>query len=1038
MSPQDWDRCKQIFCDALEAPREERELLVDRECSGNAALREQVTIMLAAAADASSPLDVGAAEQVVECLHPAEPLMAGDILGRYRILRIIGQGGTSLVYLAEHAGLRSPRRFAVKVIASAFLAGRPARFERECEILAAVEHPNIARIIDKGVTETGWPYLVMDYIEGAPFHKYCIDNKLAPPEIVRLVLDCCAAVQYMHSKLIVHCDLKPSNILVDATRSPRILDFGIARIIEPSRETRTGQTTRGIRPLTPDYASPEQLAGLALTPSTDIYSLGVVLFECLAGSLPFDNSGYPWPEISRKMADNDPPPPSKARLSGAPTHDDIVFARHVRGDLDSIVLKALAHDPAQRYASMDELSADLNRYLAGEVVKARRATVTNRVTKLLKRHQRALAECLAVGLAIALTIALSSWYAERQRRDRESSYLDGMRATVWLALAPVEDLPGSARAADASAHPELAPDLADALVRTGDALGNPYRASLGRADEARRCYQRALELVNGGMEARSIDIRARAFMGLGDNYSHPALKRDPEQAADWYRRALHEISPKSAEFRNTAAVAYGRMGMICELLGRDEDARGQYREALRLLPSEVQPQRPLDSALTLIERAGMEPPEARAVGYGKALASLDPLIRTDTPNIPAYRAAIEAHLWQGATELRPGQLASAESDFDAAAKLANLILKPDPGDMAARAELAVALRRIALVSAMEGRVTESDERRGKATEALRLTLAAPASNTGGEAAGSSCPETVEQISKGESPNPLGHGDLLIGNAAAGPIPGKLLVFSPAARVLNVLAEGGYLSDMVDVAYASRTEVYVVDRALAGTGGIVRLRYQAGRWLQKPVTCGGLLRRPAAAAYYGKRLILADSDDYSVRLIGVDPQNGRQTLLGRTGTFTEPGKIVHARGGDYLISLYWPGEGGPAEILRFNANTGKIAPSVRYGPLEDPVALATTPGGDLIAGDRGWVANRGRGGIFRIGPDGVPRVVCESADLSRVTAVAAASDRQAWYATSAAPFATPSLFSLDLITGRREEIITTAGQLSAPRALAYVE
>jgi len=863
MSPQDWDRCKQIFCDALEAPPNERILLVDRECSGNAALRAQVFTMLAAATDESSPLDVGAAEQVVETLHPAEPLTAGDIVGRYRVLRIIGQGGTSLVYLAEHAGLHSPRRFAIKVIASAFIAGRQARFERECEILAAVEHPNIARIIDKGVTESGWPYLVMDYIEGAPFHRYCIDNKLAPPEIVRLMLDCCEAVQYMHSKLIVHCDLKPSNIFVDTTRSPRILDFGIARIIEPSRETRTGRTTRGIRPLTPDYASPEQLAGRPLTPATDIYSLGVVLFESLAGSLPFDNSGYPWPQISKRMAENEPAPPSKARLSGASTRDDIVFARHLRGDLDSIVLKALAYDPAKRYGSMDDLGADLNRYLAGEVVKARRSTVTNRLRKLLKRRQRALAECLAVGLVIALTIALSSWYAQRQRRDRETSYLDGMRAMLWLTLAPLEDLPGPARARatstervshtierlspKAAPHPELAPDLADALVRTGDLLGNPYRASLGRVDEARKCYQRAFELVSGRTDARSIDVRARAFLGFGDTCSHPALRRDPEQAADWYRRALSEISPKSAEFRDTAAVAHGRMGMICELLGRAEDARVQYREALRLLPAEMDSKPPPDSALILLRRAEMEPPEVRGGSYGKVLLSLDRLMHTDAPNVHAYRAAIEAHLSLGATELQPEYLASAGTEFASAAALAKQILAQDSGDIQARRELAVALRRSALIPAIEGRLAESDGLREQATEMLRSTIATPASNRWEEAADSSCPEMIEQFSKGQSPKPLGHGDLLIGNAPAGGIPGKLLVFSPAARELSVLAEGGYLSDMVDVVYASRTELYVVDRGLAGSGGIVRLRYQAGRWLQKPITCGGLLRRPGAVA-----------------------------------------------------------------------------------------------------------------------------------------------------------------------------------------------
>jgi serine/threonine protein kinase len=1051
MSPQDWDRCKQIFCDALELPRDERTLLVDRECSGNPALREQVFTMLAASTDESSPLDVGAAEQVVERLHPAEPLIAGDIVSGYRVLRIIGQGGTSLVYLAEHAGLRSPRRFAIKVIASAFIAGRQERFERECEILAAIEHPNIARIIDKGVTESGWPYLVMDYIEGTPFHKYCIDKKLAPPEVVRLTLDCCETVKYMHSKLIVHCDLKPSNILVDATSSPRLLDFGIARIIEPSRETRTGRTTRGIRPLTPDYASPEQLAGLPLTASTDIYSLGVVLYESLAGTLPFDNSGYPWPQISKKIAENDPAPPSKARLNSASTRDDMVFARHLHGDLDSIVLKALAHDPAQRYGSMDDLMADLKRYLAGEVVKARRSTVTNRVSKLLRRHRRGLAELLVAGLSIAVTIGLSSWYAQRERSNREIQYLDELRAII-RPLTLQEDVSGSARARGVlvdqasatidsvspivSQHPELVPDLADALLRTGDLLGNPYGASLGRVDEARKWYHRAFDLVNRRTDARCVDVRARAFLGLGDTYNHPALARDPVKAADWYRLALREISPKSAQFRNTAAVAHGRMGMLCELLGSAEDARAQYRAALRLFPAEITSEQPLDSGLILLRRAWMEPPEVRGATYEKALESLDRSLRTDNQNSRIYSAVIEAHLSLGATELQPLHLSSAEKDFASAAALARQILTQDPEDLQERRALAVALRRSALIPAIEGRIANSNVLRAQATEVLRSTMGIPVSKQWDVAANPSCSETVERFSEGQSPMPLGHGDLLIANGRAGNIPGKLLVFSPSARELSVLAEGGYLSDMVDVAYASRTEIYVVDRSLSGTGGVVRLRYQGGRWLQKPITCGGLLRGPTAVAYHSKQLILADADEYSARLVGVDLQTGRQTLVGRTDTFAEPGKIVHAGMADYFLSLFWPGEAGSAEIVRFNANTHKFAVAARYGLFQNPVALAITPRGDLIAGDRGWVANRGRGDIFRISRGGVQKVVCESPELSRVTAVAVAFDRNAWYVTAEAPFSFASLYELDLLTGHSEQIMS-GGLLGAPRALVRV-
>jgi tetratricopeptide (TPR) repeat protein len=433
----------------------------------------------------------------------------------------------------------------------------------------------------------------------------------------------------------------------------------------------------------------------------------------------------------------------------------------------------------------------------------------------------------------------------------------------------------------------------------------------------------------------------------------------------------------------------------------------------------------------------MEPPEVRGASYENALESLDQLLQTNNPNIRTYNAAIEAHLSLGVTELQLAHVLGAERDFASAAALAKQILTQDPEDFQERRELAVALRRAALIPAIEGRIAKSNVLREQATEVLRSTIRVPESNGWDEAANSSCSETIERFSEGQSPMPLGHGDLLIGNGSAGGNPGKLLVFSPAARELSVLAEGGYLADMVDVAYASRTELYVVDRSLAGSGGIVRLRYQAGRWLQKPITCGGLLRRPTAVAYHDKHLILADADEYSARLVGVDLQTGRQTLLGRTGTFAEPGKIVHYGVGDYFVSLFWPGEGGPAEIVRFNADTHKLVVAARYGLLQDPVALAITPRGDLIAGDRGWVANRGHGDVFRIGSGGAQKVICGNPELSRVTAIAVASDREAWYVTAAAPFSPASLFELDLLTGHWKQIMS-GGLLGAPRALAHVD
>ena len=962
-------------------------------------------------ADPGSPAD---SAQLIE------PLMAGDIVDSYRVLQCLGRGGTSVVYLAEYAALQSPRRFAIKAFAPACFDGAGERFERECEILATFDHPNIARIAGQGVTQTGWPYLVMDYIDGPPIHQFCIEKKLAPPEVVRLLLDCCRAVQYLHGKLAIHGDLTPSNILVDAKGSPRILDFGVAHLMDPDRH---------------------------LTASSDVYSLGMVFYECLTGVPPLDHA-------------DSPPLPSKARRREAKSREDAVFARHLRGGLDNIVLKAMAHDPASRYGSMDELIADLKRYLAGEVVHSRNATWPCRASRFVRRHRWTLAEVVAVGICLALAVGLASQFARHKRRDREAALRDEFRGMIRSLLRPLPaDLPGSARErgvlfehlsktiesvpGNVVKDPATIPDLADALLRIAELGGNPYHVNLGRVDDARVYYQRAFNLVTGGSDAQSADIRARACLGLGDTYSHPALRRDPAAAAAWYVSGLSEILPNSAGFSRTAALAHSRMGLVCELTGGAAAAQNHYREGLALLALEKTYKSPLDAALALLLRAGMEPPEIQGATYGRAVGRLDGTLMADARDIRLWHAAIEAHIAQASAELRTARR-SAAREFASAAGLARQVVARDPEDIQPRRDLAIALRRSALIPAMDGKMDESNRLRAEATGELRKSaLPVPAATMREAQAGPGClsgyPSIDEQFAEGTSLTPLQAGDLLIANRSSGNGVGTLLVLSPASREMSVLATGRYLSDMADVALSSRTELYVAGRSLTGAGGIVRLRYDArvGRWLEKPIACGGLLRRPVAIAFGGTQLVVGDADDNAARLIGVDLTTGGQTLLGRTDTFTEPGKMVRSPAGRYYLSLFWAGEGGPAEIVRFDTATRVTTVAFRYGLLDTPVALAMTPRGDLIVGNREWAGNGGSGGIVRISRGGKQRVLYRSPELSRVTAVAAPSEREAWYATAAAPFSPAGLYKLDLLTGHSERIPIVGELLGAPSALICV-
>ena len=390
----------------------------------------------------------------------------------------------------------------------------------------------------------------------------------------------------------------------------------------------------------------------------------------------------------------------------------------------------------------------------------------------------------------------------------------------------------------------------------------------------------------------------------------------------------------------------------------------------------------------------------------------------------------------GLEEVRFGRLSNAESEFTRAAAVAQQILLKDADNLPHRRKLALSLRRRAMVAGMRGLSAKSDRLRQAAAEVLRSTVPQWAVGRPGAQAVSSCPATTERLSAGYFPRVLQSGDLLIGNRELNGIPGQLLVFLPSSREVKVLSAGGYLSDVVDIVSVSQAELYVVDGHFGG-GGVVRIRYDAGRWLQKPVTCGGLLNRPTSIAYSGRRLLLAATDWYSSRLIAVDADTGKQTLLSLTGVFTEPGKIVHQSGTGFYLSVYWPGEGGPAEILRFNSATGSLAVTTQYGSLDAPVALGVTPSGVLIAGNRAWSGTGGYGDVFRIERGGGQKLICRNAELSRVSAIAVGSEREAWYTVANAPATEAALFRMDLLTGNTEQIMR-GGKLTAPHALVSID
>ncbi len=375
MTPEHWKKVKGLFDQAMDRDAHERQPFLDEACAGDLELREEVDSLLAAQEDAGSRYDAPIVSGT------SKDPMIGRHIGSYRILRRLGAGGMGAVYLASRDDAQFRRLAAVKLIRPDVLdESSRRRFENERNTLAALEHPNIVKLLDGGTTEDGWPYLVMDYIEGQPIDQFAGSRSLTIAERLDLFRTLCGAAHYAHQNLVVHRDLKPANILVTPQGVPKLLDFGIAKLLRPAYAAATvGFTRTNAQPMTPEYASPEQILGQPITTASDVYSLGVILYVLLTGVHPYKGTSQSLHELERSICEADPVKPSQA----APP----ALARELRGDLETIVLKAMCKEPQRRYASADQLAEDVRRYLAKEPLSARPDTLLYRTQKFVGRHK---------------------------------------------------------------------------------------------------------------------------------------------------------------------------------------------------------------------------------------------------------------------------------------------------------------------------------------------------------------------------------------------------------------------------------------------------------------------------------------------------------------------------------------------------------------------------------------------------------------------------------------------------------------------------
>ncbi len=520
-----WQKLKQIFTEAVDTPYPRRSEIIDRYCNGDAEMRGELEKMLAAEDDESRGLEKNAFEHFNWQYDNAAP----ERIGKYRIVREIGRGGMGAVFEAIFETEDFSQRVALKIIKRGMDTDQIVRrFRHEQKILASLVHPNITQFIDGGMTEDDLPYYAMEFVEGRSIDDYCREEGLSLDQRVRLFRQVCSAVQYAHQNLIIHRDLKPTNILVTADGQAKLLDFGIGKIMGP--ETEAGTATQ-LGMMTPAYASPEQVRGEQISTSSDIYSLGVVLYELLTGQKPYTFSANSQLEIERAICQTEPRRPSSLRDLSHPSEIRPFSVSQLRGDLDNIILKCLRKEPVERYSSVHEFSEDLRRYGTGLPVMARAHTFKYRAGKFISRNRIGVAAAAIVFVSLCIGITVAIWQAHRAEQQRilaENRFADVRQLAnnvVFKYHDAIADLPGSTAVremlvSDALAYLDglaqestgdvtLQKELAIAYLKMGDVQGKMYTPNIGDTGGALVSYQKSINLLEEVVSQEDSDTEAK-------------------------------------------------------------------------------------------------------------------------------------------------------------------------------------------------------------------------------------------------------------------------------------------------------------------------------------------------------------------------------------------------------------------------------------------------------------------------------------------------------------------------------------------------
>ncbi len=577
MDVERYERVQRLFLEAVDLPEPERHAFLARECGDDGALLDRLQRMLDTDARGGQFLDRDLSEIAGDVIRTGGPA-APDRFGPYRITGVIGEGGMGVVYAAVRDDLGSSA--AVKVLRDAWVSPeRRERFAAEQRTLAQLNHPHIARLYDAGAFDDGTPWIVMEYVDGAPLTEYCRSRALSIPDRLRLFRDVCDAVQYAHRHLVLHRDLKPSNILVTKDGQVKLLDFGIAKQLD-SLDTPAAATMTGLRLMTPAYASPERIRGAAVGIDADVYSLGVILYEVLAGRLPFEVANRTPGEVEAAILGPDPAKPSSVAA------DRAAVGKAAWADLDVLCLTAMHREPERRYATVDALARDIDRFLAGETLEARPDTFGYRLQKFVRRRRR---EVAAAAVAFAVITGLVAFYTVRLTRARNEAVTNATRAgriqQFILNLfeggdpdaGPKDDLRvatlverGVQEARTLASEPAVQADLYQTLGGIYQKLGN---------------FEKSGELLREALDRRKA-LHGSSSPEVAESLVAQSLLYDDKAQFDEAERLAREGLAMTRRHRPDSdpavAAAMASLGKVLSDAGKYDDAITALEEAVRL------------------------------------------------------------------------------------------------------------------------------------------------------------------------------------------------------------------------------------------------------------------------------------------------------------------------------------------------------------------------------------------------------------------------------------------------------------------------